>query len=161
VSSAWFTNLSRRRAVTRVGNAHQKIIYVGLKRDVHASTFARRLRMLNSIGDQFVHDESERHRDVSGNDERIGIDDNRPRSVQTARCGCNSLTKTNIIIFMKLFVNEGNCGDPSSRVVKLTCSGPCCFCLQMQEARDNLQAVLDAVIDLFQQQVFLPPTLLK
>jgi hypothetical protein len=33
--------------------------------------------------------------------------------------------------------------------------------LQMQEARDNLQAVLDAVIDLFQQQVFLPPTLLK
>jgi hypothetical protein len=33
--------------------------------------------------------------------------------------------------------------------------GPRRFCLQMQKARDNLQAILDAVIDLLQQQIFL------
>ena len=32
--------------------------------------------MLNSVGDQLVDDESERHPDVGANDERIGIDDN-------------------------------------------------------------------------------------
>ena len=62
-------------AIARVGNADQKIVYVGLKFDVHASAFVRRPRMLNSVGDQFVHDESKRHRDVSGDDERIGIDE--------------------------------------------------------------------------------------
>jgi hypothetical protein len=36
-----------------------------------------------------------------------------------------------------------------------------CFCLQMQKARHNLQAILDPVIDLLQQQILFSPALLK
>jgi 23S rRNA U2552 (ribose-2'-O)-methylase RlmE/FtsJ len=35
------------------------------------------------------------------------------------------------------------------------------FCLQMQKARHNLQAILDPVIDLLQQQILFSPALLK
>jgi len=109
---------------------------------------------------------------VSGGDnERICIDDNRPRSVDTARCRCNRLRKidevpvkrhyTNIVVFMELFVNEGDGRDPSGRVVKFARGGTRCFCLQMQKARHNLQAILDPMIDLLQQQILLSPALLE
>jgi hypothetical protein len=42
---------------------------------VYAAALADWSRMLNGVGHQFVHDECKRHRRISGNDERIGIDD--------------------------------------------------------------------------------------
>jgi hypothetical protein len=58
-------------------------------------------------------------------------------------------------------MNGGNGCDPGSRVMEVTCCGAGCFCLQMQKAGYDLQAVLDPVIDLLQQQVFLPSAFLK
>ncbi len=127
--------------------------------------------MLNCVGHQFVHDERERHCDVSCDDNWIGIYDKRPRSVGTARRGCNPLTKFNeetverhcsdVVISVKLLMDSSDGSDAGSSVVKLTCCGPCCLSLQMQKAGHDLQAVLDAVVDLLHQQVFLPSNFLK
>ena len=127
--------------------------------------------MLNGVGDQFVHDECERNCQVGADDKWIGIDDKRPSPIGTARCSRNLLTKinevtvkrhgSNIVIFVKLLVNGGDGRDARSSVVELTCCGPRCLSLQIQKAGHNLQAVLNAVIDLFQQKVFLPSTFLK
>ena len=97
--------------------------------------------MLNGIGDQFVHDESERHRHISAYDERIGFDYKRPGPIGTARCSRDRLTKVDeitiknygidIVIFVQLFVNGGNGRDTGSSVVELACCGARCFRLQM------------------------------
>ena len=121
--------------------------------------------MLNGVDDEFVHDEFERHCNVGGYDERIGVDDERPRPIGTARCSCNPLTKVdeilvkrkcaNVVMLVELFVNGGDGRDAGSGVVELTCCGPGCVCLQMKKPRHNLQAILDAMIDFPEQQIFL------
>jgi len=85
---------------------------------VHVSAFADRSRMLNGVRDQLIHDECKRHCHVSGDDERIGIDDKRPRPIRAARRSRNVPTeinkvtvqhhRSNIVILVKLLVN---CGD--------------------------------------------------
>ena len=102
--------------------------------------------MLNGVGNQFVHDECERHCHVSGDNERVGIDDKRPRPIWAARCGCNCLTKinkvtvkrhcSNIVILVKLLVDEGDSRDARRCIVELASSGARCFGLQVQETRN-------------------------
>src|SRR5580700_11477113 len=75
--------------VPRVGYANRIIIGVVLEYDMHAAALTDRSRMLNGVGDQFVDDECERHCHVSADDERIGIDHKRPRSIRAARCSCD------------------------------------------------------------------------
>ena len=53
---------------------------------------------------------------------------------------------SNIVILMKLLVNEGDSRDARRCIVELACCGPRCFGLQVQEARHDLQVVLYAVI---------------
>jgi hypothetical protein len=81
------------RPVPKIGNANRKVISLLLEHDVHAAIFADRSRMLNGVGDQFVHDQGERGRHLSGDSERVGVDDKRPRSIGAARCGRDRLTK--------------------------------------------------------------------
>ena len=144
---------------------------MAFQRHMNGAAFADWSGMLNGVGDQFVHDQRERGRHLSGDSERVGVDDKRPRSIGTARCGCDRLTKidevtinlhrSDIVIFVKLLVDDGDGLDARRCVVKLICCGARCFGLQMQETGHNLQVVLDAVIELFQQQVFLPSAFLK
>ena len=98
--------------------------------------------MLNGVGNQFVHDECERHSHVGGDNEWVGIDDQRPRPIWAARCGCDCLTKinkvavkrhcSNIAIPVKLLVDEGDSRDARRCIVELIRSGPRCFSLQVR-----------------------------
>jgi hypothetical protein len=51
---------------------------------VYNSIFISRLRMLNGIREQFVHDESEWHRNVVGYREWNGVNDKRATPIGTA-----------------------------------------------------------------------------
>ena len=42
--------------------------------------------------------------------------------------------RSNVVIFVKLLVNGGDGRDARGSVMKLTCRGPCCTRLQMQDA---------------------------
>src|SRR6202451_1931346 len=109
------------RAVSRIGYANRIMIRVVLKRDMHAAALTDRSRMLDGVGDQFVHDECERHCDVSADDEWIGIDHKRPGSIRAARYGCNLAAKidevpvehhrSDVVIAVKLLVDSGDGGD--------------------------------------------------
>ena len=107
----------------------------GWRFNVHeGAAFADWSGVLNGVGDQFVHDQRERRRHLSGDSERVGVDDKRPRSIGAARCGCDRLTKidevtinlhrSNIVIFVKLLVDDGDGLDARRCVVKLIAAGP-------------------------------------
>jgi hypothetical protein len=127
--------------------------------------------MLNGVRDQFVDDKAKRHREISTDDERVSVDCDRPGLIGAARCRCDFLAKvdeipvkrdrSDVVRFMKLLMNGSYGRDARGGFVELTCSGPCCLGVHVQQARHNLQAVLDAVIDLLYQQVFLPSAFLK
>lgn len=76
-----------------VGHADRKFIGVIFERDVHTTAFVERPRMPDGIGDQLVYDERERHGYVGRDDNRMGIDDKRPRPIRAARCSRNLLTE--------------------------------------------------------------------
>ena len=49
--------------------------------------------MLNGVRDQFVDDKAKRHREISADDERVGVDCNRPGLIGAARCRRDLLAK--------------------------------------------------------------------
>src|SRR5665213_2287637 len=66
------------------------------------------------------------------------------------------LHRSNVVRLMKLAVDGGDSGDTGGGILQLRLRCACCSGLQMQKARHDLQTVLDAMIDLLQQKVFLP-----
>ena len=85
--------LGRVGAAPRVGNAYGKTVSGTRKHDVYAAALRNGPRMPNGVGDELVHDEREGHGHVSGDDERIGADDQRPIRSGAARRSGNLLTK--------------------------------------------------------------------
>jgi hypothetical protein len=59
------------------------MIRVGANRHVDGFAFADRARMLDSIREQFVHDEPERLRNVTGYSERSSVYGDRLRTLKT------------------------------------------------------------------------------
>ena len=114
---------------------------MAFQRYMYGAAFADWSGMLNGVGDQFVHDQRERGRHLSGDSERVGVDDERPRSIGAARCGCDRLTKidevtinlhrSDIVIFVKLLVDDGDGPDAPLRCQTDRCGA--CFGLQMQD----------------------------
>src|SRR5580700_5251620 len=142
-----------------------------LQRYMYGTAFANRSRMLNGVSDQFVRDKCERHSYVSRDSDWIGINDKRPHLIRAARRSRYLFAKIidvpveyygpNGVKFVKLLVNGGDGRDTRRSVIELTCCGTGCLCLQIKKARHNLQAVLNSVVDLLHQEVFLAPAFLK
>jgi hypothetical protein len=74
-------------------------------------------------------------------------------SVKRDRC--------DVVRLVKLSMNRCYGRHARGGIVELTCSGPRGVSMHVQQARHDLQAVLDAVIDLFDQQVLLPSAFFK
>ena len=127
--------------------------------------------MLDGVSDQFVDDEAKRYRKIGADQERIGVDCYRPGLVRATRCRCDFPTKVDeipvkryrfdVVRFMQLLMNGGYGRNARGGIVKLTRGGSCGLRVHVQQARYNLQAVPDAVIDLLYQQVFLPSAFFK
>ena len=56
--------------------------------------------------------------------------------------------RSDVVRLMQLLMNGSYGRNARGGIVELTCSGPCGVGVHVQKARHNLQAVLDAVIDL-------------
>ena len=91
--------------------------------------------MLNGVGDEFVHDETNGHRKIGADDERNGVDGQRPGVIRTARRRRNFPTEideipvkrdsSDVVRFMKLLMNGGDSGYAGGSIVELTRGGPC------------------------------------
>jgi hypothetical protein len=77
--------------------------------------------MLNGVGDQFVDDQAKRHRDIRADDERVGVDRQRPGSIGAARCRGDFPAKVDeilvkrdssgVVTFVELFVQGASEND--------------------------------------------------
>ena len=90
--------------------------------------------MPNGVRDQFVDDKAERHREVSADDERLGVDCQRPGAIGAARCRRDVPAKvdeilvkrtcSDVVRFMKLFMNGSYGRNARGGIVELACSSP-------------------------------------
>ena len=73
----------------------------------------------------------------------------------------SSIDRSDVVSLVKLLVHGGDGRNTGGGTVEVTCCSARCLGLHVQKARHDLQAVFDAVVDLLDQQVFLPSAFLK
>ncbi len=100
--------------------------------------------MLNGVRDQFVDDKAKRHRKISADDERVGVDCDRPGLIGAARCRCDFPAKfdeilvkrdrSDVVRHVKLSMNGCYGRNARGCIVELTCSDPAvvaCICSRL------------------------------